>query len=84
MSILFWIVLGALAGWIASLIMGTNESQGFLKNIAVGIVGALLGGWAFTFFGATGVTGLNLYSLLVAVIGSVILLGVLRALQGQH
>ncbi len=84
MSILFWIVLGALAGWIASLVMGTSESQGFLMNIVVGIVGALLGGWAFTFFGAAGVTGLNLYSLLVAVVGSMILLGILRALQGQH
>ena len=74
MSILAWIILGAIAGWLASLIMKTNKSQGFIMNIVVGIVGAVLGGVLFDVFGASGVTGFNLYSLLVAVVGSVVLL----------
>jgi len=76
MNILLWIVFGAVAGWIASLLVGKN--QGLLTNIVVGIVGALLGGWWFNQFGATGVTGFNLASLLVAVVGAVVLLIIVR------
>lgn len=78
MSYLAWIILGALAGWIASLIMKTSEQQGLLMDIVVGILGALLGGLVFNFLGAGGVSGFNLYSLLVAVIGASILIWIAR------
>lgn len=77
MNILLWIVLGALAGWIASMIMGTR-GQGILTDIIVGIIGAIIGGWVFDQFGAQGVTGFNLTSLLVAIVGAVILLAIVR------
>ncbi len=70
MGILAWIILGGLAGWIASLIMGTDGSQGIFLNIVIGIVGAMLGGALFNFIGSTGVTGLNLWSLVVATVGA--------------
>jgi uncharacterized membrane protein YeaQ/YmgE (transglycosylase-associated protein family) len=76
MSIIGWIVLGALAGWIASIIMGRNSRQGCITNIVVGIIGAFLGGWIFNFFGGTGVTGFNLWSFLVAIVGAVVLLAI--------
>jgi uncharacterized membrane protein YeaQ/YmgE (transglycosylase-associated protein family) len=81
MSILAWIVLGGLAGWIASLIMGTNERQGCLMNIVVGIVGAVIGGALFSALGGTGVTGFNLPSLIVATVGAVVLLWIVRAVR---
>lgn len=81
MGILALIVLGGLAGWIASMIMGTDGSQGIFLNIVVGIVGAMLGGWIFNFFGEAGVTGFNFYSLLVAVIGSAVLLWVVKLVR---
>ena len=70
-----WIIFGALAGWIASMIMGANARMGALANIVVGIVGAIIGGFLMTnVFGAPGVTGFNLPSLLVAIVGAVVLL----------
>ncbi|MEK7612445.1 MAG: GlsB/YeaQ/YmgE family stress response membrane protein [Patescibacteria group bacterium] len=78
MNILIWILFGALVGWIASMIMGTNAQQGVILNVVVGIVGAILGGWVMSFFGEGGVTGFNLYSLLVALLGSVLLIGIVR------
>ena len=83
MGVIGWIVLGGLAGWIASMIMGTNKSMGLVANIVVGIVGALIGGFLFSVIGAADVTGFNLWSLFVAVIGSVVLLGVVRAMGGK-
>ena len=75
MNIIVWIIFGALAGWIASMIMGANARMGALANIVVGIVGAIIGGFLMTnVFGAQGVTGFNLMSLLVAIVGAVILL----------
>lgn len=74
MDFILWIVLGALAGWIASIIMKTDASQGLLGDVILGIIGAFVGGFVFNLFGATGTTGFNLYSLIVAVIGSVILI----------
>ena len=74
MTILAWVILGGIAGWISSLIMKTDASQGILANIIVGIVGAFIGGFLFNFFGVTGVTGFNLYSLTVAVIGAIVCL----------
>jgi uncharacterized membrane protein YeaQ/YmgE (transglycosylase-associated protein family) len=73
MSILAWIVLGLIAGFIGSKIyQGTG--QGVLIDIVLGIVGAVVGGYLFTAFGAAGVTGFNLYSMLVAIVGAVVVL----------
>ena len=74
MNIILWILFGAIAGWIASMIMGTDAQMGALANIIVGIVGAVLGGFLMNAFGAPGVTGFNLPSLLVATVGAVVLL----------
>ena len=74
MNILLCIILGGIAGWLASMVMKTDEQQGIIMNVIVGIVGALIGGFIFGFFGASGVTGFNLYSLLVAFVGSIVLL----------
>ena len=77
MGIILWIVFGALAGWLASMVAGTNE--GVLGNIIVGILGAVIGGFIMNTFGAAGVTGFNLYSLFVAILGSIVLLWIYRA-----
>ncbi|HCB02429.1 MAG TPA: GlsB/YeaQ/YmgE family stress response membrane protein [Anaerolineae bacterium] len=74
MNILVWIIFGALAGWIASIVMGKNRQMGALANIVVGIIGAFIGGWIMNQFGAAGVTGFNLNSLLVAILGAIVLL----------
>lgn len=81
MGILLWIILGALAGWIASLIMGTDAQQGAFMNIVVGIIGAVIGGYVFQAFGQSGVTGFNIYSILVAIVGAVVLLGLVRLVR---
>jgi uncharacterized membrane protein YeaQ/YmgE (transglycosylase-associated protein family) len=73
MSFLAWIVLGLVAGYVGSKIVN-KSGEGIFLDIILGIVGAIVGGWLFTRFGAAGVTGLNLYSILVAVVGSVIVL----------
>jgi len=80
MSFLAWIVLGLLAGFIGSRIVN-KQGEGLILDILLGIVGAIAGGWLFNTFGAAGVTGLNLYSLLVAVIGSVVLLVAYHAIR---
>ncbi|MEZ4864281.1 MAG: GlsB/YeaQ/YmgE family stress response membrane protein [Caldilineaceae bacterium] len=72
MGILAWIILGAIAGWLAGMI--TGRGGGLLTNIVVGIVGALIGGFLMNTVGGAGVTGFNLYSILVAVLGAVVLL----------
>jgi uncharacterized membrane protein YeaQ/YmgE (transglycosylase-associated protein family) len=81
MSVLLWIVFGALVGWIASMIAGTNEQQGAIGNILVGIVGAFLGGFIVSLFGGAGITGFNIPSVLVAILGAVILLYIMKSLQ---
>lgn len=81
MSILLWIIFGGLAGWLASMITGDNPRMGIVSNIIVGILGALLGGWLASYFGGD-VTGFNLGSLLIAVLGAVILLMIVRAFRG--
>lgn len=78
-----WIVLGGLAGWIASMIAGTDARQGLLANIIVGIIGGLLGGFVFGLFGGAGVTGFNLWSFVVALVGAVILLFIYKAITGR-
>ena len=72
MNILIWIVLGALAGWIAGMIM--KSDHGIIEDIILGIVGAFIGGLIFNFFGQSGVTGLNIYSIVVAVVGAIVLI----------
>lgn len=79
MGLLLWIVLGALAGWIASMIV--RSQQGLLLDIIVGIVGALIGGWVMSLFGYGGVSGFNVYSIVVAILGSVILLAIVKAIR---
>lgn len=74
MNIFVWIIFGAIAGWIASIVMGKNKKMGAIANIVVGIIGAFLGGYIMQFFGVQGVTGFNLPSLLVAIVGAVVLL----------
>lgn len=81
MGILLWILFGALVGWIASMIMKTNNSQGSIMNIIVGILGAVLGGWLMSFFGETGVTGFNIYSFLVALLGAIVLITLFRLIR---
>ena len=83
MGIILWIILGALAGWAASLIMKTDAEQGAIGNIIVGIVGAVLGGWIMSMIGQTGVTGFNIYSFLVALLGAVVLLGIVKAFRRE-
>ncbi len=78
MSLLLFIVFGALVGWVASIVMGTNRSQGLLTDILLGLVGALVGGLVMSMIGAEGVNGFNLYSFFVALIGAVALVWVGR------
>jgi uncharacterized membrane protein YeaQ/YmgE (transglycosylase-associated protein family) len=81
MNIIAWIVVGGLAGWLASIIMRTDAEMGIGSNIVVGILGALIGGWVVTLFGGPAVSGFNVTSFLVAVLGSVILLGIVRSFR---
>ena len=83
MGIIGWIVLGGLAGWVASMIAGTDARQGLLGNILVGIVGAFIGGFVMSLFGAQGVTGFNIWSFIVALLGAVIALFIWKAVAGR-
>jgi uncharacterized membrane protein YeaQ/YmgE (transglycosylase-associated protein family) len=83
MSVIAWIILGLIAGWLGSKIVN-KSGQGMLIDIVLGIVGAVVGGVIFNFFGAAGVTGLNIYSLIVAVIGAVIVLWLYHQLSGRR
>jgi uncharacterized membrane protein YeaQ/YmgE (transglycosylase-associated protein family) len=83
MSIISWIILGLIAGFIGSRIVD-KQGQGFWLNIALGIIGALVGGFLFDLFGATGVTGLNIWSMIVAIVGSIVVLLVYNALTGRR
>jgi len=80
MSYLAWIVLGLIAGFIGSKIVN-KQGEGLILDIILGIAGALVGGWLFHTFGARGVTGLNLYSLVVSVVGAVVVLVVYHAVR---
>lgn len=81
MGFIGWIVLGGLAGWIASMIAKTDQSMGVIANIIVGIIGAFIGGFIFSIIGGQGVTGFNIYSFIVALVGAVILLALLKAIK---
>ncbi|MCL4387195.1 GlsB/YeaQ/YmgE family stress response membrane protein [Patescibacteria group bacterium] len=81
MGIILWIIFGAIAGWIASLIMKTDSSQGTITDIILGIVGAVVGGFLMGLVGKTGVNGFTLYSLGVAVLGAVVVIYIGRMLR---
>jgi uncharacterized membrane protein YeaQ/YmgE (transglycosylase-associated protein family) len=83
MSILAWIVLGLLAGFIGSKLVN-RTGEGIFLDIVLGIVGAVVGGFLFNQFGASGVTGLNIYSLFVAVLGAVLLLVAYHAIRRRN
>lgn len=74
MNIFIWLVLGLVAGWLASLIMSSNSRQGMVGDIVMGVIGAIVGGFAFSLLGQSGVSGFNLYSILVATTGAVLLI----------
>ena len=81
-NIVVWLIVGAIAGWLASIVMKTNQSQGLVTDIIVGIVGAFIGGFVLNLLGVGGgVTGLNIASILTAFIGAVILLAILRYIR---
>jgi uncharacterized membrane protein YeaQ/YmgE (transglycosylase-associated protein family) len=84
MSLIAWLIVGAVAGWLASIVMKTNHRQGLVMDIVVGIVGAFIGGFLFNQFGTAGVTGFNVWTVFVAFIGAVVLLAVLRMLSGNR
>jgi uncharacterized membrane protein YeaQ/YmgE (transglycosylase-associated protein family) len=83
MAILTWILIGGFAGWVASMIMGRDAQMGIAANIIVGILGALIGGWLVTLFGGPNVdiSSFSFTSFAVAVLGAVVLLGIVRAVQ---
>jgi uncharacterized membrane protein YeaQ/YmgE (transglycosylase-associated protein family) len=85
MDVILWIVFGALAGWIASMIMGNNSSQGWLGNIIVGILGAVVGGWLVGLFAPSlaPANGFNIGSVLVAILGAVVVLFVYNMITGR-
>lgn len=82
-NILVWIIVGGIAGWLASLVMRTNREQGLLEDIVIGIVGGLLAGFLLDVLdiGEGAVTGLNIGSIFAAFIGAVILLAIIRAVR---
>jgi uncharacterized membrane protein YeaQ/YmgE (transglycosylase-associated protein family) len=82
-SIISWIILGLIAGFVGAK-MVNREGQGFWLDIALGIIGALVGGFLFSLFGASGVTGLNIYSMVVAIIGSIAVLLIYNAVMGRR
>jgi len=83
MSFIAWIVMGLIAGFIASKLVN-KSGEGMLLDIILGIVGAVVGGWLFNAFGMVGVTGMNVYSLVVAVIGAAVFLIVYHALTSRR
>ncbi|MGI6160629.1 MAG: GlsB/YeaQ/YmgE family stress response membrane protein [Christensenellales bacterium] len=82
MGLLSWIILGALAGWVASIIMKKNQSMGAFANIVVGVIGAFIGGFVMNLIGANAdVTGFNFESFFVALVGSIILLAIVNLIK---
>ena len=81
MSFLAWIVIGGLAGWMASKFMGTDKDQGILANIIVGVIGGFVGGFVMNFLGGQGLTGFSVWSFVVALVGSIIFLWLLKIVR---
>jgi len=83
MSFIAWIVLGLIAGFIASKIVN-KSGEGFVLDVVLGVVGSVVGGWLFQTFGMPGVTGVNIYSILVAVVGAIVVLAIYHAFIGRR
>lgn len=84
MDIIVWIIVGGLAGWIASMIMKTDAQMGVFANVIVGVIGALLGGWMVGLFGIEVADGeFNIPSILTAILGAVVLLAIIKAVRGR-
>ena len=83
MSILGWIILGLIAGFIASKIVN-KTGEGLIMDIVLGVVGAIVGGYLFTAFGGMPVTGFNIYSMIVAIVGSIVVLLIFHAITGRR
>lgn len=83
MGILAWLVLGLIAGWLASTVMGSG-GYGLVGDIVVGILGAFIGGFVFSQFTTEGITGFNIWSIFVAFVGAVILIAILRLFSGRR
>jgi len=83
MSIISWLILGLIAGFIGARIVN-KQGQGFFLDIALGVIGAIVGGFLFSAVGAQGITGLNIYSMIVAIIGSVVVLVGYHAIEGRR
>jgi uncharacterized membrane protein YeaQ/YmgE (transglycosylase-associated protein family) len=83
MGIIAWIVVGLIAGFIGSKIVN-KSGEGFLRDVILGIIGAIVGGWIFTTLGANGVTGFNIYSIFVAVVGAIVVLVVYHAIFSRR
>jgi uncharacterized membrane protein YeaQ/YmgE (transglycosylase-associated protein family) len=81
MGIILWVIFGAISGWIASVIMKIDSYQSAVTDIILGIVGAIFGGFLMSLFNQPGVTGFNLYSLIVSVIGAVVIICLGRLIQ---
>jgi uncharacterized membrane protein YeaQ/YmgE (transglycosylase-associated protein family) len=84
MGFFTWLIVGAIAGWLAGKVMGTSRQQGLLLDIVVGIAGALIGGFLFNQIGRDGATGFNVWSIFVAFTGAVILLALIRLVSGRR
>jgi uncharacterized membrane protein YeaQ/YmgE (transglycosylase-associated protein family) len=84
MSILAWIVVGIVAGWLAKMVVPGEGPGGILGDLLIGIIGAVIGGWVFNYLGHPGVTGLNIGSIVVAFVGAIILLLIMRAVTGTR
>jgi uncharacterized membrane protein YeaQ/YmgE (transglycosylase-associated protein family) len=84
MGIITWIVVGLIAGLLGKLVMPGDDPGGIIVTILIGIVGAFIGGFVVSIFGGTGVTGFNIWSIIVATIGAIILLAIYRLLVGQR
>ncbi len=83
MGIIAWIIVGLVGGFLASKVVN-RSGEGFLRDVLLGIVGALIGGWIFNLLGSPGVTGFNLWSIFVAFVGAVVLLVVYHAIFGKR
>ncbi|MDQ6766324.1 MAG: GlsB/YeaQ/YmgE family stress response membrane protein [Candidatus Eremiobacteraeota bacterium] len=84
MGIISWIVVGIIAGFLAKVVMKGEGPGGILGDLVIGVVGAILGGWIWNFFGHVGATGINLPSIIVAFVGALILLFILRSIGGRR